>query len=200
MKFSHYALTTSRPIITPELWNETNVQYLHDISFFTKSHESPTISSFWISTKPHLNLPPLPRLLVTMAEERLKHIPVAGGTGKHGITLTVTKSMSNELFLLHVIWKEELKGVFHENLGTTKNLFFLIMKVTASVFLPYTEKVKQDSNLPKDEMLLLIWDSFMGQKTVAVKKQLSQLNIFTVTIPKKCTSSPASQPSNIFNI
>ena len=93
-----------------------------------------------------------------------------------------------------------MKGVFHENLGTTKNLFFLIMKVTASVFLPYTEKVKQDSNLPKDEMLLLIWDSFMGQKTVAVKKQLSQLNIFTVTIPKKCTPSPASQPSNICNI
>ena len=41
MKLSRRVSTTSRPIITHELWEEISTQYLHDIAFLTVSHKIP---------------------------------------------------------------------------------------------------------------------------------------------------------------
>ena len=125
MEMSRRVSTTSRPIITPALWEEISAQYSHEISSLTKSHEIPdelilkldqTSSKFVAASK------------VTAVEQGSKHVSIAGGTDKRCITLTVTENMSGQLLYYKISTKEKRKGAFLQKLEMAKNLFFLAVK------------------------------------------------------------------------
>ena len=92
--------------------------------------------------------------------------------------------------------KEKRKGAFFQKLEVTKDFFFSYnekhwsniketLPLTDDILLPYIEKkTKKDLNLPNDQKSLLIWDAFTGRNTDTVKNRLSELNIFTVNVPK----------------
>ena len=65
---------------------------------------------------------------------------------------------------------------------TTKTL-----QLTDGILMLHIEKAKKDLNLTNDQNSVLIWDAFTGQNTDAVNNRLSELNIFTVNVPKNLT-------------
>ena len=68
------------------------------------------------------------------------------------------------------------------------------IRLIDGILLPYTQNVKKDFSLPKDQNALLIWDAFTGQNTDVVEKRLCDLVILTVNVPKNLTLQPI-QPS-----
>ena len=70
-----------------------------------------------------------------------------------------------------------------KNTGVTTKTLQLI----DGIFMLHIEKAKKDLNLTNDQNSVLIWDAFTGQNTDAVNNRLSELNIFTVNVPKNLT-------------
>ena len=70
-----------------------------------------------------------------------------------------------------------------KNTGVTTKTLQLI----DGILMLHIEKAKKDLNLTNDQNSVLIWDAFTGQNTDAVNNRLSELNIFTVNVPKNLT-------------
>ena len=70
-----------------------------------------------------------------------------------------------------------------KNTGVTTKTLQLI----DGILMLHIEKAKKDLNLTNDQNSVLIWDTFTGQNTDAVNNRLSELNIFTVNVPKNLT-------------
>ena len=70
-----------------------------------------------------------------------------------------------------------------KNTGVTTKTLQLIN----GILMLHIEKAKKDLNLTNDQNSVLIWDVFTGQNTDAVNNRLSELNIFTVNVPKNLT-------------
>ena len=65
---------------------------------------------------------------------------------------------------------------------TTKTL-----QLIDGILMLHIEKAKKDLNLTNDQNSVLIWDAFTGQNNDAVNNRISELNIFTVNVPKNLT-------------
>ena len=61
------------------------------------------------------------------------------------------------------------------------------MKLLDFVVSPYLIKKKEELGLVPSQVVCLIWDSFTGQDTAAVKSKLEELNIKDVGVPKNMT-------------
>lgn len=196
MKFSRRCSTTSRPIITRSVWEETRDQFLHDIASKVSEYNIPENLIYNADQTPSKYVP---TSNITMAQTNAKHVAIKGGADKRSITVTVTQSLSGEMLPFQIIYTGKTKRCLPKNAQKIKHNFLFgfnpshwsneeeTLRLINSVQAPHIEEVKEKLGLPDDAKSLLIWDAFKGQNTDKVKGRLEELNILSVMVPKNLT-------------
>lgn len=197
MQFSRRCSTTSRPIITRSVWEETRDQFLHEIASKVSEHDIPDELIFNSDQTPSKYVA---TSKITMAQKNTKHVAIKGGSDKRGITLTVAQSLKGEILPFQIIYTGKTKRSLPKNAHKFKRYNFLFgfnpthwsneqetLHLINSVLAPHIEDTKKRLGLSEDAKSLLIWDAFKGQNTNGVMRRLEELNILSVMVPKNLT-------------
>ena len=150
MKFSHHAVTTSRPVITRSLWVEVRSQFLYEITNKVLKHNIPdeliinvdqTQSKFVATDN------------VTMAAKGEKCISRAGATDKRAITVTLVSHIlpfqliytgETQRSLPNVTFPDEFCLAYNQKHWSNETETIRLI----DVLVPYTKKVKEEKFLP----------------------------------------------------
>ena len=196
MRLSRRVSTTSRPIITRSIWEESKERYLSEIASKVSDHNIPDELIFNADQTPSKYVA---ASKVTMAETNKKNIPIKGASDKRAITLTVIQSLSGDILPLQIIYTGKTKRCLPKNASKNKHKFLFsfnkshwsnekeTLRLINDILDPYINEVKEKLGLPQDKKCLLIWDAFTGQNTARVKERLEELGIITVQVPKNLT-------------
>ena len=110
MKFSHRAVTTSRPVITRSLWVEVKSQFLYEITDKVLKRN--------IADELIINVDQTPSKFVgtdnvTMAAKGEKHISRAGSTDKRATTVTLSQSLDGYILPFQLLILGKRKDLYH---------------------------------------------------------------------------------------
>ena len=150
-------VTTSRPKITPSIWEETRFIFLEEVAQAVSCHDIPDELIINVDQTPSKFVP---TDNVTMAVRGTKHIPRTGGDDKRGITVTLSETLNGAMLPFQLIYKgktaRSLPSVpFPEGFSLSYNESHWSNQ-TESLKLLKEIKVKEEMGLPIHQKALLI--------------------------------------------
>ena len=133
----------------------------------------------------------------TMAKKNSGHVPKQGADDKRAITLTLAKTLSEDMLPFHMIYTGKTScslptAEFSEGflLGFNKSHWsneeetMRLLKEVTSPYITKMKKKKKKLKLPQNQVVCLFWDAFKTQSIEKVKLELEHLNIKDVKVPK----------------
>ena len=139
----------------------------------------------------------MPTENVTMAETGSKHVSRKGGSDKHGMTVTMSETITGKILSFQLIYT----GKTARSLPSVEfpNGFCLsynpkhwsneyeTINLLNSVVDPYFCQVREELGLQNDQKALILWDAFKVQSTDKVTKELERLKIVQVMVTENMT-------------
>ena len=127
-----------------------------------------------------------------------KHVPIKGVDDKRQITATFAVSASGEFLPMQLIYAGETKRCLPKftfsrsfHVTYTKNNWSNQVKVTEhfeNVIFPFLDQIKERMGYPKEQMSLVIMDTFKGYDNDELRKLCMSNNCEAVIVPHNLTN------------
>ena len=150
-----------------------------------------------------INLDQIPLLYVSSGKytfnmKGAKHVPIKGVDDKRQITATFAVSASGDFLPMQLIYAGETKSCLPKftfphsfHVTYTKNHWSNQVKVTEhfeKVIFPFLDQIKERMGYPKEQILLVIMDTFKGQDNDGLRKLCMSDNCEIVIVPHNLTN------------
>ena len=130
--------------------------------------------------------------------KRAKHVPIKGVDDKQQITATFAVSGSGDFLPMQLIYAGETKRCLPKftfprsfHVTCTKNHWSNQVEVTEhfeKVIFPFLDQIKERMGYPKEQMSLVIMDTFKGQDNDELRKLCMSNNCEVVIVPHNLTN------------
>ena len=193
--FVQRAGTTGRPPVSRELYAESRLMYLQDISEKMEKFSIPPELVFNADQTPS-NYVPVGTM--TMSKRGEKSVPVKGLSDKRNITLTFVVTLSGEFLPMQIIDqgktdRSQPRGFkFPDGFSVTQNPKHWsneteTLNQVKEVIDPYIKATRKKLGLPDNQKALLVWDIFKARTTDKVTSELKRLNLEYTSVPANMT-------------
>ena len=182
---------------------EPSTQFLAEEKFTFQKAISTYVYDHDIPTDLIINLDQTPLSYVspgkyTFNMKGAKHVPIKGVDDKRQITATFAVSASGNFLLMQLIYALETKRCLPKftfprsfHVTYTKSHWSNQVKVTEhfeKVVFPFLDQIKEHMGYPKEQMSLVIMDTFKGQDNDELRKLCMSNNCEVVIVPHKLTN------------
>ena len=165
------------------------------ISTYVYDHDIPTDLIINLDQTPLSNVSPGK---YTFNMKGVKHVPIKGVDDKRQITTTFAVSASGDFLPMQLIYAGETKRCLPKftfsrsfHVTYTKNHWSNQVKVTEhfeKVIFPFLDQIKERMGYPKEQMSLVIMDTFKGQDNDELRKLCMGNNCEVVIVPHNLTN------------